>query len=339
MAKRPSSARGGTNTTFGNEQSGSENVGIFDDLINTRFVTNGERINENTANRAILDLIKKNLGDAALVHRVRNNTDTQYIGDVLTLGWLGNGSTQVVTTNLNNIIDKSGHWRWNAGATGSPTPQEGTCIQSGKLCIAYSESSIYYRYNTDRWYKVYTDFGEIGTIKSGPYKNAPPGWLFLDGTVYNRTNYPDLWNYINTNFTTVSDGNRGANPGAFTTGNGTTTFRVPNMAGLFVRGQGGQSQGIGQLQDTALIKHRHVYQDTAKNANWTYNGWADADAKTYWKAQSTAQTKNSGSAGWFATGNPISSTQQSTTQLDKPNLNDSETRPINVAWKYIIKAV
>ena len=120
MARRPSTARGDT-LAFSAEPENSADVGIIDDLIDFRPVINGQKINEEVTNRALLDLITKNLGDASLVHRVRNMTDTEFVGDVLTLGWLGHGTESVLTDNLNNIIDRSGHWRWGTSTPNAPT--------------------------------------------------------------------------------------------------------------------------------------------------------------------------------------------------------------------------
>lgn len=62
-----------------------------------------------------------------------------------------------------------------------------------------------------------------GTIIAfaGPVEKIPSGWLFCDGRAYSRTTYKKLYDAIGT---------------CWGTGNGTTTFNVPDCRGLFLRG-------------------------------------------------------------------------------------------------------
>jgi microcystin-dependent protein len=57
--------------------------------------------------------------------------------------------------------------------------------------------------------------GKSGMVTSwaGSHENAPSGWLLCDGSAVSRTTYADLFTVIGTNFGT---------------GNGTTTFNLPN---------------------------------------------------------------------------------------------------------------
>jgi len=52
---------------------------------------------------------------------------------------------------------------------------------------------------------------------------APTGWLECDGSAVSRSTYAELFAYVGT---------------TFGVGNGSTTFNVPDMRGLFVRGAG-----------------------------------------------------------------------------------------------------
>ena len=67
---------------------------------------------------------------------------------------------------------------------------------------------------------------------------APSGYLICDGTTYNIEDYPMLANHFETNFGTVNHFG----------GDGTTTFKVPDLRGEFLRGTGTNShtnQGSG----------------------------------------------------------------------------------------------
>lgn len=83
-----------------------------------------------------------------------------------------------------------------------------------------------------------------------------------DGQLLNRADYPDLWAYAQL-LTPISDSAWLADAqqrGKYSTGNGTTTFRVPDRNGvqagslkeLFARGDGGNSANNGMAYDAAL---------------------------------------------------------------------------------------
>lgn len=64
-----------------------------------------------------------------------------------------------------------------------------------------------------------------------------PGLLAQDGKEYNRADYPDLWNAINLGYVpSVSEADwQAGKKNAFSTGNGTSTFRVPLFSGEALR--------------------------------------------------------------------------------------------------------
>lgn len=81
-----------------------------------------------------------------------------------------------------------------------------------------------------------------------------------DGQLLNRADYPDLWAYAQL-LTPISDAawlSDAKQRGKYSTGNGTTTFRVPDRNGvqagsiqaLFGRGDGGSSSGNGSISDS-----------------------------------------------------------------------------------------
>ena len=83
-----------------------------------------------------------------------------------------------------------------------------------------------------------------------------------DGQLLNRADYPDLWAYAQL-LTPISDAAWLADAqqrGKYSTGDGTTTFRVPDRNGvqsgslkeLFARGDGGNSSNNGMAYDAAL---------------------------------------------------------------------------------------
>lgn len=63
---------------------------------------------------------------------------------------------------------------------------------------------------------------------------SPVGVLYLGGTYPSRASYPDLWDWVSARPALIDD----ANKAKFGTGDGSTTFRLPDWRGLGVRGAG-----------------------------------------------------------------------------------------------------
>lgn len=59
---------------------------------------------------------------------------------------------------------------------------------------------------------------------AGPAENIPAGWMLCDGRSVSRSDFANLYNAIGV---------------AWGTGNGTTTFNIPDMRGMFLRGVAG----------------------------------------------------------------------------------------------------
>ena len=77
-----------------------------------------------------------------------------------------------------------------------------------------------------------------GSMMWWPRSTAPSGWLIRDGSAYSRTTYANLFKVIGT---------------TFGSGNGKTTFNVPDDRGRFIRGyKSGTSASFGQVQAGGL---------------------------------------------------------------------------------------
>lgn len=91
----------------------------------------------------------------------------------------------------------------------------------------------------------------IGTILPYGGTTAPSGWFLCQGQAISRTDYSDLFAVIGT---------------AFGSGNGSTTFNIPDLRGEFLRGAGTNShtnQGnggtVGQHQDASNILRMNTW--------------------------------------------------------------------------------
>jgi len=78
------------------------------------------------------------------------------------------------------------------------------------------------------------DLDGVGELKWFPATSAPPGTIVADGTELSRADYPRLWAWANTYGRVVDDttwtGDATANAkGCFSSGDGVTTFRAPDI--------------------------------------------------------------------------------------------------------------
>lgn len=97
----------------------------------------------------------------------------------------------------------------------------------------------------------------IGDIKFSFAKVVPNGWLRCDGNLYQRSEYPDLYQWATDNNYIVSEetwqstktANDGGSVGYFSTGDGSTTFRVFNIVD-FVRADSSASNTGTYQTDT-----------------------------------------------------------------------------------------
>lgn len=88
----------------------------------------------------------------------------------------------------------------------------------------------------------------IGTVISFFGTKAPPGYLICDGAEYNIEDYPQLSAFFIEQFGSIN----------YCGGDGTTTFAVPDMRNLFLRGYHGEaaeqlSGEVGVKQEATKI--------------------------------------------------------------------------------------
>lgn len=102
---------------------------------------------------------------------------------------------------------------------------------------------------------------KIGQIRFSINPNIEPGYLALNGQEVNREDYPNLWEWVQQQvgflveegeWQSLSTAHNG-NVGKYSVGNGSTTFRLPNL-GCWVRGGGeaGTANGVGGNLDAGL---------------------------------------------------------------------------------------
>lgn len=159
--------------------------------------------------------------------------------------------------------------------------------------------------------EVTAKFMPAGAILPFGGSIAPAGYLLCDGSAVSRTTYADLFAVVGT---------------SFGSGNGSTTFTLPDFRGRFLRGVdggagrdedratrtamsagGGAGDSIGSIQPDSFASHVHTY---ATAAGASFNGLNNFPT-------------------FAGGGNSFSNST--------PATGGSETRPENANVQYIIK--
>ena len=109
----------------------------------------------------------------------------------------------------------------------------------------------------------------VGEIKMYPFSSPPANHLKANGALLSRATYPLLY------AAAVASGNMAASDGVWTSGqfspgDGSTTFRVPDLRGYHMRafddGRGVDGgRAIGTTQADATITHGHTLNDPTHN--------------------------------------------------------------------------
>lgn len=96
--------------------------------------------------------------------------------------------------------------------------------------------------------------------------SAPVGWLELNGQIVNRAEYPNLWQHAS------QSGNIGDGQTNFGSGDGATTFKLPDLRGYHLRawGNGSSVDGgreLASIQADDNKSHNHSASSTAAGAH------------------------------------------------------------------------
>lgn len=138
---------------------------------------------------------------------------------------------------------------------------------------------------------------EVGKISFVPFTSAPTGKLKANGALLSRTTYAALWAAAQASGNIVSDATwtGSALYGAFSTGDGSTTFRIPYINGYFLRAwddargvDSGRAIGSSQADDNK--SHAHTVP-TAVSGAGVFTAGADNGGPIF----TTGTTSSNGS--------------------------------------------
>lgn len=146
--------------------------------------------------------------------------------------------------------------------------------------------------------------------------SAPTSWVACDGSAISRTTYATLFAAIGT---------------TWGSGDGSTTFNVPDLRGMFVRGTGTNGtygtavgQAVGTYAADTYLNHNHAITDPGHTHS--YYIWGE-------------RRQSDGSQSSFWANEQYSSTLSNTTgiTINNSTTGGTETKPKNYGVLYIIK--
>jgi microcystin-dependent protein len=165
----------------------------------------------------------------------------------------------------------------------------------------------------------------------------PGGYGLLNGNFFKRAEWPWLWDFAQASGVLTTEAARLTREGAWTTGDGASTFRIPEVRGEFLRvldENRGMDVGrvVGSLQNHALQSHNH-YLPTGTGSS---NRPAPAIPDTVWSVSSDVNFYPT--SGTIATTypNPAFDTD---TLIGNIGIFAGETRPRNIALPARIKLI
>jgi len=146
-----------------------------------------------------------------------------------------------------------------------------------------------------------------GTIIATGSLTPPNGYLYCNGSAISRASYAELFAAIGT---------------TYGSGDGSTTFNLPDLRGIFARGAGSQTIGgigysatLGNKQNDAMQGHVHNVRSYRGNASGS---------------RPSAESSNFATESQTATTSPLNDGTNGTPRTD------AETRPANQAVAYHI---
>ncbi len=126
------------------------------------------------------------------------------------------------------------------------------------------------------WGKLAEQIVPPGTIIFGPWTSAPAGFIVANGALLSRVTDARLWASAQARGKLVAEATWSAGAyGAFSTGDLSTTFRIPHIDGYFLRGVSDEiTYAIGTYRADANKSHTHGMESAGSHAhgyNRSYN--------------------------------------------------------------------
>lgn len=147
---------------------------------------------------------------------------------------------------------------------------------------------------------------------AGPADKIPAGWMLCNGDSLNKADYPELFSVIGTNWGEPTP----------------SSFSLPDLRGVFLRGVSGESDDLFSDPDKAT----RIARNSGGNTGPVVGSYQSDEFRSHTHSNKTAFIVN-GAAGRYSGGDWGAFSQD-------PAINSSggnETRPVNAYVNYIIK--
>jgi microcystin-dependent protein len=166
-------------------------------------------------------------------------------------------------------------------------------------------------------------FVPAGAIMPFAMNSAPTGWLAANGTAVSRSTYAALFSALGTTY------------GA---GDGSTTFALPDLRGIFVRGSGTQTIDGNSYSGTFAAKQAddlkaHTHTATTASAG----SHTHTTAGRYMTVDGGANVTAFGGPGTYPYRSDVNAAGAHTHSVTVNSTGGTETRPANIALLYCIK--
>lgn len=146
----------------------------------------------------------------------------------------GSGQGQIELKGINSGNGDQGAIRWTNGVSAAQVFKLLSQASTNSLRLLNSSDTEIFRFGADGdivsalFGKLSEQITPVGTIIFGPWTSAPAGFLTISGALLSRVTYARLWALAQASGKLVSDATWLAGAyGAFSTGDGSTTFRIP----------------------------------------------------------------------------------------------------------------
>jgi len=174
-------------------------------------------------------------------------------------------------------------------------------------------------------------FSPAGTIITFGGASAPTGYLACDGSAVSRTTYADLFAALST---------------TWGTGDGSTTFNVPDLRGAFLRGTGSHGTqnmadgndyagpSVGSFENDQMQRHTGDFEADSPGHAGNVKIFAGITSPF------VAGTQGCVAGGNYGSGQRFQNTSSSASAFSKIEIDigdGPETRPFNAGVLYCIK--
>ena len=199
------------------------------------------------------------------------------------------------------------------GAGGPIFLTGGEVVAGAIIGVTYSVATgqFHLTTNNNQWSP-----GQIGQFAMG---TCPAGWAAANGAAVSRTvTYGGLYSAIGT---------------TWGTGDGSTTFNVPDLRGTFLRGTGTNGtygtavgQAVGTYAADTYLNHSHTATSTDSGHTHSYSNFQGPGGNGYGAGTQTSQTIQTGTG-----------TANITTTVATSTTGSTETKPKNYGVLFCIK--